>query len=239
MAVVPDHISILLQDASEYDPKIDQACLDQADHPKSEQLKRISVYVGELAHTLRAVLNNAMWDFAEKRLRTTIPGDEYETIRYSHDFPIETNTKKFNHSKERILRYIRNEHKSVYEYLERAQPFHAGNEHLLRIRTLSNDTSHTIPVETKQLDVYDFAFDGGAKLEIRGDRVIVPRPRGLWVAHTIPCYVEEVDIYVSSDKKWIAFLMTTDGKPSFSPRAFSRGGLERINKLLNEFYDLW
>lgn len=238
MAQIPDHIEIKLQQAEDFYPRTKEICLQYIEHPEEMLLKKISVYAGNTAQALRSALNNAMWDFAENRLKSVLPSEEYKKIGHSHDFPIENDTTSFE-KKSRIIRHIASNHKDIYGFLERAQPYHKENESLLRVKILSNDTSHTIPVIVQYKDIISIGTVGFRKPEIRGNDVVVYLLDGLTIVHAIPCYVEELMMYVSSKKRWAIFLMSIDEGTMFSPTPFSKVASAQIRKLITEFYTLW
>jgi hypothetical protein len=240
MNYVPDHIQIRLQHSEDFHSNVKETCLKQIDYPRKRQLKRISVYIGEMSQALRSALNNTMWDFCERKLKNVLPETEYEKVRWSHDFPIERNEEKFRKSKSRVLRHIDKDFPKIHQFLESVQPYHKGYRNLSYIRTLSNDTTHTIPVVPHHHDDIQLKIVGAPQPVIRGNKVIVKNPNnGLTVIYSIPCYVREMTMYVSSKKKWVIFLMSADGEKYFSPTPFSKSAPSLVNKLITEFYNLW
>ena len=240
MASVPDHIKIKLENATGFHSKIMETCLVHINSPKDENLKRISVYVGEMAQSLRSALNNSLWDFCENKIKNIIEANEYNKIKWSHDFPIESDKDSFEKSKSRALRHIAKNYSTVYQFLENVQPYYKEYDFLGSIKVFSNDTSHTIPVKVQDMDIAQMVIPGFSTPVIRGNEVIVQwssnHPAS---SYPIPSYVDKMTMYISSEKKWKILLMSIDGKAYFSPTPFSKGAPSNVSKLITEFYALW
>jgi len=241
VASIPDHIQIKLENATSFHSKIKDTCLAHIDYPKDENLKRISVYIGEMSQSLRSALNNSLWDFCETKIKDIVQAGEYNKIKWSHDFPIEGDIDSFEKSKSRALRHIAKNYPSIYQFLESVQPYHKDYDFLASIKVFSNDTSHTIPVEVQHLsNITHMIFPGFSAPVIRKNEVIVQ-----WsnnhpaISYPIPSYVDEMKMYISTDKKWKLFLMSTNEKGMFSPTPFSKMAPPRVSKLITEFYALW
>jgi hypothetical protein len=99
----PDHIKIMLMEADEAPRKILDLCSQQVIHPKDITLKEISVRLGTMAQLLRSSLNNMMWDFTEKELKSKINQKDYENLHWSHDFPIESSEKTSGTQNQKFL----------------------------------------------------------------------------------------------------------------------------------------
>ena len=241
MASVPYHIKIKLENAKGFHSKIKETCLVHIDLPKEENLKRISVFVGEMAQSLRSVLNNSLWDFCENKIKDIVETGEYNKIKWSHDFPIDSDKASFENSKSRALRHVAKNYPSVYEFLEKVQPYHEGQKFLSSIKVFSNDTSHTIPVKVDDTgEIKQMLFPGFSAPVIRENEVIVQWSKNHpATSYRIPSYVDEMKMYISSKKKWIMFLMSIDGEAFFSPTPFSKAAPSQVSKLINEFYTLW
>jgi hypothetical protein len=240
MSSIPDHIQIKLDNVASFHSKIKEMCLKHIDSPNEKQLKGISIYVGEMSQTLRSALNNTMWDFCEKKLKNILPEDEHTKVKWSHDFPIEGEKSSFEKSKIRVLRHIAKHYPVVYQFIERVQPYHEGYKSLASIKILSNDSSHTIPVEVRDLNIKQIAIQGFSNPVISGNEVIVQwSSNSPAFVYSIPCYVEEMMMYVSKEKKWMMFQMSINGKAYFSPTPFSKGAPSLVSKLIMEFYTLW
>jgi hypothetical protein len=239
MSDIPEHIQIKLQKSKEYVPRIMSLCLKEASYPRVKRHKGISVCLGEMAQALRSALNNALWDFAERNLRPTLNGDEYDRIRYSHDFPIEKDKESFEGSRTRILRYIANGFPSVYQFLETAQPYHVDNKYLWPLKIISNSTTHTIPIAAQTVQANDVAF-GNGKPRIVGNQVIVSTYDGSYrrVYPSIPCYVEEPKMFVSKERKWVLFLIDLGKEPKPNLIPFVETANHGVGKLISEFYTL-
>lgn len=245
MASVPDHIKIKLESATDFHSKIKETCLIHIDSPKEENLKRISVYLGEMAHSLRSTLNNALWDFCESKIKNIVPQDEYDKIKYSHDFPIENDNENFKtnfeKAKPRVLRHIAANYLNIYQFLEKVQPYHKEYSFLTEIQVFSNDTSHTIPVKVQDTgEITQMIFPGFSPPTIQGNKAIIQWSKNHpATSYPIPSYVDEMKMYISSDKKWKMFLTSIDGIGFFSPTPFSKGTPSRVSELIAEFYTLW
>jgi hypothetical protein len=242
---IPDHIKIKLENATGFLSKIKETCLVHIDSPKEEYLKRISVYLGDMAHSLRSALNNAMWDFCENKIKIVVPEDEYDKIKYSHDFPIESDSQNFEtnfeKAKPRVLRYIAANYSNVYHFLEKAQPYHKEYRFLTKIQVFSNDTSHTIPVKVQDVgEITQIIIPGFSPPVIHDDQVIVQwSNKHPATSYPIPSYVDEMEMYISSDKKWKKFLTSIDETAFFSPTPFSKNTPRKVSDLITEFYTLW
>ncbi|MCK6463154.1 MAG: hypothetical protein L6Q29_05065 [Candidatus Pacebacteria bacterium] len=240
MASVPDHIKIKLENAAGFHSRIKETCLVHIDSPKEENLKRISVYIGEMAQSLRSALNNSLWDFCENKIKGIVDSGEYNKIKWSHDFPIESDKESFEKSKSRALRHIAHNYEKVYQFLETIQPYHKGYDFLGKLKVFSNDTSHTIPVKVQDMNITQMVFPGFSAPVIRGNEVIIQWSKNHPASsYPIPSYVDEMTMYISTEKKWKMFLMTIDGEAHFSPTPFSKGTPSNVSKLIAEFYALW
>ena len=160
MSDVPGHIQIKLQSADDFIPRIMHLCLREAECPRPMQRQEISACLGDMAHALRSALNYAMWDFAETTLNPIVDSDEYEKLRWSHDFPIERDGEAFRESRSRILRHILDGFPAAYQFLEQAQPYHDQEKHLWYIKGLTNSAAHTIPIEARSMRANDVTFAG-------------------------------------------------------------------------------
>ena len=241
MHEIPDHIQIFLGEASVYPAKIHETCLAFLDSQDQKELKKISVYMGQLSHGLRMALNNALWDFCEQNINPALDKGEYNKIRYSHDFPIEASYESFMQAKCRALRHIKGDFPVVYQFLEKVQPYHPGYQELSPMRVMSNDSSHTIPVGVRDGHIDMMQAPGYQWPRIVGEEVIVQwTPSHKVSKYSIPCYIEEMDLYVSRGKEWRAFWMKPDDSETlFQPTSFSRIMLSRVTTLINDFYNLW
>jgi hypothetical protein len=240
MSDIPEHIKIKLQNSKEYTPRIMNLCLKEASYPRVKRRKKISVCLGEMAQALRSALNNALWDFAERNLKPILDEDEYNKVRWSHDFPIEKDEDNFEKSRTRILRHIADSFPSVYQFLEKAQPYHTDNKYLWPLKTISNSTTHTIPIEAQTVQANDVAFVN-AKPRIVGNQVIVSTYDGSYrkVYPSIPCYVEEPRMFVSRKGKWVLFLIDLGEGPKPNLIPFVETANQEVGKLVSEFYALW
>ncbi len=240
MSDVPEHIRIKLQNAGAYFPKIMELCLKEATNPKIRRSKRISIHLGEMAQALRSAMNYAMWDFAECNLKPRLSEDEYERIRWSHDFPIEKDKASFEKSRTRALKHISSDFPDVYQFLERAQPYQSGSSCLWHLKVICNYTAHTVPIEAQVTNANDVAFVD-FKPRILGNQVVVASLDGSYrrVYPSIPCYVQEPKMFASKKKKWVLFLIDLEGeaKPNLVP--FVETANQEVNQLISGFYAFW
>jgi hypothetical protein len=240
MSDIPEHIQIKLENAEDFIPRIMKLCSREATYPRAKQINKISVGLGEMAHTLRSALNNAIWDFAKTHLKARVAEDEYEKIRYSHDFPIEKDKESFSSTRSRIMRHVVNDYTEIYEFLEQAQPYHEKVKNLWYLKILSNYTTHTIPVKPQVLRANDISL-GGIKPRIIGGKVIIPGPNGSpdIINQAIPCYIEELKMFVSKKKKWVVFLIDVEEKTKPNLVPFMHNCSQRVSQIISEFYGLW
>ena len=141
-----------------------------------------------------------MWDFAEDNLRLVLSEDEYEKIRWSHDFPIEKDKESFEQSRSRILRHIADNHSHVYQFLERAQPYHDKEQHLWLLKILSNYSGHTVPIEAKPIRA-TIVCSGRFEACILGNQVIVSNRDGsLHTTCTEPLKLDAFLVILSSTR---------------------------------------
>jgi len=238
-SAIPDHIQVKLDHAQAFHLRIKETCLTHIDAPSDKHLKRISVYMGEMSQAIRSALNNTMWDFCETKIKPAVSQGEYNKIRWSHDFPLESENLRFVQSKTRALRNIAQGYPAIYQFLESVQPYHKDYEFLASIRVLSNDTSHTIPVQVRHDDIRQMLFPGASAPSIRGNEVVVQwSPEQPATSYTIPAYVDKLTMYIATDRTWHIFLMSTDGRTHFSPTPFSKMAPSRVSNLLTDFYAL-
>ncbi|MBN2390882.1 MAG: hypothetical protein JXR84_09170 [Anaerolineae bacterium] len=237
---IPEHIQIKLQNSKEYVPRIMSLCLKEVSYPRVRQRKGIGVCLGEMTQALRSALNNAIWDFAERNLKLTLDGTEYEKIQYSHDFPIERDKESFEESRTRILRHIADSFPRVYQFLETAQPYHVNNQYLWSLKIISNSTTHTIPIEAQTVQGNDVAFVNG-KPRIVSNQVIMSTYDSSYrrVYPSIPCYVEELKMFVSKKRKWVLFFINLGKEPKPNLMPFVETANLEVDKLISEFYTLW
>jgi hypothetical protein len=238
MTEVPEHIQIKLQNAKDFIPKIMESCLKEATNPRFSESERISAFLGEMAQALRSALNYAMWDFSESNLKSRLSSDEYEKLRWSHDFPIEKDNESFQTSRSRILRHISSNFSNVYQFLEKAQSYHDTENHLWHLKTISNDTAHTIPIEAQLLQANDVAFIG-LNARIFGNQVIISNRDGVSKTYSIPCFVYELNMFVSEKKKWVLFLIDIDHKRKPNLIPFIQTTNQIVSQLVSGFYALW
>ena len=240
MSDIPDHIQIKLQNAENLIPGIMKLCLREATYPRGRQRSKIGVLLGDMAQALRSALNYAMWDFAESNIKLRVSEDEYEKVRYSHDFPIEEDKESFEESRSRIVRHIASDFAGIYQFLERAQPYHDQGKHLWYLKVISNYAAHTIPIKAQPVRANDVAFVR-VKPRILGNQVIVPSPGGSShrIYPSIPCFVEELKMFVSKKKKWVVYLIELGegAKPNLIP--FVHTANRKVTQLVSEFYTLW
>jgi hypothetical protein len=238
MSQVPEHIQIKLQNAEGYIPRIMELCLKEATCPRTGRLTTISVYLGEMTQALRNALNYAMWDFAETNLKSRLAAEEYKNVRWSHDFPIEKDKEDFKKSRSRILRHIDHDFPEVYQFLERAQPYHDTGTHLWYLKTISNDSAHRISVEAPLVQLNAVAF-AGLKPSILGNQVVIPSHDGSYKAYPIPCFVYELKMFVSKEQKWVLFLIGIGDKRKPNLIPFIQTTSRMVHQLVSDFYALW
>ena len=240
MSDVSTHIQIKLQNAGDFIPKIMALCLREATYPRTRRRKRISILLGEMTQALRSALNYAMWDFAQSNLQSRLSEDEYEKVRYSHDFPIEKDKENFEKSRSRILRHVARDFYDVFRFMERAQPYNDRGQYLWHLKTISNHTMHTIPIEATPIHGNDVSLIG-VKPRIVGNQVMIPSRDGsaTKIYPSIPCYVEELRMFVSIERKWVVFLIDLGGEARPNLLPFAQIANQRVNQLIAEFYALW
>jgi len=263
MPEAPKHIQSALEEAATLQSRIAALCMKHVTDPQDGQLTTIAVCLGQMAHTLRSALNQSMWDFATNEILQSADKREAEKLRWSHDFPIATKEEDFEESKSRVMQHItdssypsmrqlierggrcglhcqlRTSYPSMRQLIERAQPYHNGNEWLGQLRTLSNDVSHTIPVEAVAWAGHDVSFVG-AKPRISGGSVIIPAGKHVAIVYRpVPIYVRELGVFASQDEKWILFLIDFDRrrKPSLIP--FTEQAVDGVEQLVARFYKSW
>ncbi len=238
MATIPDHIQIKLREADETPPKILELCCQHLVNPNDELLTEISVRLGTMSVGLRSALNNMMWDFAERVLQSLLPPDEYAKIQWSHDYPIEKDISGFESSKSRILIHVRKYFPEIYDFLEGSQPYNEDLSMLWTIKLLSNDSTHTIPVEIYQPNISIVVFDHGGRPKILGDTVIVPFDKNNPVVLKTPCFIEALDMFAAKDGRWIIYMIGIDQNPKYSVTGFIGGAYPLAKRIIINFYRL-
>lgn len=237
MAPIPEHIKIKLAEVDEIPIKVMDLCCKQLVAPNETYLTEISVRIGTMAQGFRSILNNMLWDFAEKRLKDLLEADEFSKIKWSHDYPIEKTKKKLKNSKTRILRHIKSHCPTIYEFIEFTQPYNPNYSLLWTIRRLSNDTSHTIPIKVIQPHISSIYFEHGNP-KVIGDRLLIPWGNNKLQEFKIPCYIESFGMFISSEGKWKIFMIDIDQDPKFSVTDFISQGCPLISKIISDFYNV-
>lgn len=154
-----------IESANERSQQIHDLCLQYCSDPNENTLAKIAGYLGDFATNLRSALNYTMVDFRDRRLKSVISKKMYRSIKSKHDFPCYVSKDDFDSCSE-IIRLAKQHCLIVYDYLERLQPYHSGNEWLRDLLDISNTDKHEITVETKPEEMEQILSIGGDHTEI-------------------------------------------------------------------------
>jgi len=237
MAPIPDHILIKLNEADEIPRKVLDLCCKQLVEPNKKTLTEISVRIGTIANILRSTLNNMMWDFSKQYIAGNIPDAEFEKLRWSHDYPIEETEEKFLNSRIRALRHIEDNYPQIFNFVESTQPYYDFYAIMWTIKLLSNDTTHSIPIQIQQPNISSIATEFGNP-QIFGDKVLLPRADNPPLILQTPCFIEPLDMFVSKEGKWILYMIGIDQNPKQSVTSFIGRAHPVIKGIINNFYNL-
>ncbi len=228
----------MVREADQAPRKIMDLCCQHLVEPDISILQEISVLLGIMSHTLRSSLNNMIWDFAGKGLTSVLSNDEFERIKWSHDFPIENDKLSFENSRVRILRHLKEYFPPIYDYIESCQPYHNEFSILWTIKLLSNDTTHTTPVEVIQPNITSVALSNGGAPRVIGDKVVVPFDRRNPTIYQLPCFIEVFDMFVSNEGKWIIYMIGIDQDPKYSVTGFISNASVVVGNVIAGFYSI-
>jgi len=211
-----DLAQVKLESADQIRQRTMKLCLKQCESPDDRNLLRIGAYLGDFANNLRSALNYTMRQFVEARLEPVLSRSEYKRIKRSQDFPWSDSRTSFDEKD--IVVYTRNHCKAVYDFLEREQPYHQGNEWLRHLMRISNVDKHVIINEIREPRAVAVAFSNLDGTPHPGpgffgpglDRILVksePEPH----VRRCPCYYYPYDGFAIKGGKWAFFLISIDG----------------------------
>ena len=206
---------VKLESADEMKQKILLLCLKQCESPGNRNLLRIGSHLGDLANNLRSALNYTMRHFVETRLKPVLSPKEYRVLERNQDFPWSDSRTPFD--KKLVVSHARNHSKTIYGFLEKAQPYHRGNEWLKHLMRISNRDKHEIINEIREPRATAVAFmnpDGTShpSPDFFGpgfDRILVksdPEPH----VHLCPFYYRPYGVFAAKGGKWAFFFISID-----------------------------
>jgi len=237
--VSQDLAQVKLENADQIRQRIMQLCLKQCESSDDRNLLRIGAYLGDFANNLRSALNYTMRRFVEARLKPALSHREYKRIRRGQDFPWSDSRTRFDGMD--IVSYTRNHFKPVYYFLERAQPYHPGNEWLRHLMRISNRDKHEIINEIKEPRAIAVASSNPDGTSQPGpaffgpglDRILVkskPKPH----VHLCPCYYIPYAGFAIRGGKWAFFVILID-ELQLSLTRFIERVPRRTKDLIDEF----
>lgn len=208
-------VRVKLENADEIGQRMMSLCFDQCESPDDRNLLKIGSYLGDFANNLRSALNYTMGQFAEASLRPVLSRSEYKDVRRRQDFPWSDSRVGFH--KKAIVIHTRNHCKAVYDFLERAQPYHRGKEWLRHLMRISNRDKHEIINEIRGPEAIAVGFlnRDGTPHAAPGffgpglDRILVrsdPEPH----VHLCPCYYSPYGGFAVRGGRWAFFLISID-----------------------------
>lgn len=208
-------VRIKLENADEIGQKMMSLCLKQCESPDDRNLLKVGSYLGDFANNLRSALNYSMRQFAEASLRPVLSRSEYKDVRRRQDFPWSDSRAGFD--QKAIVIHTRNHCRAVYDFLERAQPYHRRKEWLRHVMLISNREKHEIINEIRgpEATAVGFVNPDGTPHPGPGffgpglDRILVksdPEPH----VHLCPCYYSPHGGFAIRGGKWAFFLISID-----------------------------
>jgi hypothetical protein len=206
---------VKLESAAEIRRQIMSLCLKQCESPNDRNLLKIGSYLGDFTNNLRSALNYTMRHFVEVRLKPALSRSEYKGLIRKRDFPWSDSRAAFD--KRPVVSHTRSHCKAVYDFLERVQPYHQGNEWLRHLMRISNRDKHEIINEIREPRAAAVGFmnpDGtphlGPSFFGSGlDRILVksdPEPH----VHLCPCYYYPYGGFAVKGGKWAFFFISID-----------------------------
>lgn len=232
---------VKLENADEIRQQIMSLCLKQCESPNDRNLLKIGSYLGDFTNNLRSALNYTMRHFVEARLKPVMSHSKYKEVRRKQDFPWSDSRVAFD--KRAIVSHTRNHCKSVYDFLETAQPYHQGNEWLRHLMRISNRDKHEIINEIREPQATFVAFrnpDGtphcGPSFFGPGlDRILVKSPEPH--VHPCPCYYYPYGGFAIKGGKWAFFWIPIDQLRLGLTRFIERVP-QNVKKLIDDFNTL-
>jgi hypothetical protein len=208
-------VQVKLERAEEIVKEIMQLCLEQCESPGKSNLERMGSLLGDLTNNLRAALNYAMRQFIETRLKPVLSRAEYQRTQMRCDFPWSDDRHSFD--KKRVVKHTKDYCTDIYEFLEKTQPYHEGNEWLGHLMRISNQDKHVDIVETGNLEsdtIFCMSPDGSQPHKPMffgsgNDRLLAPtHPQP--VVLLCPCYFPPYSAFALKGGKWTIFTIRTD-----------------------------
>jgi hypothetical protein len=206
---VIDNTFVKLEEATKTASRIRRLCLAEVEKPDAANLRRIGSNFGDFATQLRACLNYSMKRFTESQLRHLLNTKEYNYIQKHREFPCFSAKDRFDASP--LISHIENNYRSVYDYLERLQPYHPVNEWLRVLADASNTDKHEdiIAVDSPTLVAIIATNQDGTTHkppEFVGDGLLVTDTSQPHL-HKLPFYYQRYHAFASKRHDWRMFFI--------------------------------
>jgi hypothetical protein len=206
---------VKLESADEIKQKIMLLCLKQCKSPDNRNLLRIGSLLGDFANNLRSALNYTIRHFVETRLKPVISPKEYKALKRKQDFPWADSRKAFDNKI--VVSHTRNQCKAIYDFLEKAQPYHLGNVWLRHLMMISNRDKHEIINEIRDPKALAVGFMNPDGTSHRNpgffgpglDRILVKSATEPHV-QLCPCYYRPYGAFAMKGGKWAFFFVSID-----------------------------
>lgn len=234
------YMQVKFESARELKDKIMVLCLQQCNSPTEKNLLRIGSLLGDFANNLRATLNYTTVNYAQTRIQPLLPKKDYDKLKRFIDFPWAENKGQFD--SKAIIPIIRNNDATVYQFLEKAQPYHEGNEWLKYLMQISNTDKHVIINEVRAPQAADMVLINRDNTTHRaptffGDKLLImhgDHPH----FYSLPYYYYPYGAFAIMGERWILFL-TLIGDVPLGLTRFLESAPDHVQKLVKDFTALF